>query len=127
VIDYTQGDYLQHGNTYDVIYDTVGATDFAACKRALGEHGRLVLGASSLPELLNGAWASMTSQHKVIAGPATEHAEDLGFLKEVAEAGQLKPLIDRTLPLERIVEAHAYVDTGRKRGSVVITIDHGTV
>jgi NADPH:quinone reductase-like Zn-dependent oxidoreductase len=125
VIDYTRGDYLARGDTYDVIYDTVGATDFRACERAMGQKARLVLASGSLPQILGSAWASMTTQHKLIAGPAKERAEHLGFLRELAEAGQLKPLIDRTFSLERIVEAHAYVDTGRKRGSVIITVDHG--
>jgi NADPH:quinone reductase-like Zn-dependent oxidoreductase len=125
VCDYTQGDYLNHGPTYDVIYDTVGATDFAHCQRSLGDRGRLVLGAGSLPQLLSSTWGSLTTKHKVIAGPARNPAADMAFLKEVAERGPRKPMIDRSFPLDQIVDAHAYVDTGRKRGSVIITVDPG--
>jgi NADPH:quinone reductase-like Zn-dependent oxidoreductase len=121
-IDYTQGDYLARGDKYDVIYDTVGATDFAACKPALHDEGRLVLAAGTLPQALGGAWVSMTTRNKVVAGAARVRVEDIRLLKELAEAGQYKPLIDRAFPLEQIVEAHTYVDTGRKRGSVVVTM-----
>jgi NADPH:quinone reductase-like Zn-dependent oxidoreductase len=64
----------------------------------------------------------MTSSKKVIGGPAAERAQDLFVIKELAEAGVFKPVIDRHYPLERIVEAHAHVDTGHKKGSVVITV-----
>jgi NADPH:quinone reductase-like Zn-dependent oxidoreductase len=66
----------------------------------------------------------MTSSKKVIAGPATERSADLRFLAELAEAGEFKPVIDRSYPFEQIVEAHSYVDTGRKKGNVIITLEH---
>lgn len=122
VIDYTRGGYLDGSTTYDVIYDTVGVHDHAACKAALTERGRLILAAASLPQILAGVWASMTTKHKVIAGPARENAEDVRFLRDAALQGKIRPLIDETFPLDRIVEAHARVDSGRKRGSVVVTM-----
>jgi len=64
----------------------------------------------------------MTSSKKVIAGPASGSAEDLRFLASLAESGQFKPVIDRRYPFERIAEAHRYVDTGRKKGNVVVTL-----
>jgi NADPH:quinone reductase-like Zn-dependent oxidoreductase len=70
-------------------------------------------------------WVAMTSSKKVIAGPATARGEDLRFLARLAEAGEFKPVIDRCYPFEQIAEAHSYVDTGRKKGNVIITLKHG--
>jgi NADPH:quinone reductase-like Zn-dependent oxidoreductase len=68
-------------------------------------------------------WAALTGSQRVFAGPAAEKPADLLVLKELAESGAFKPLIDRVFPFSRIVDAHAYVDTGRKKGSVVVTVD----
>jgi NADPH:quinone reductase-like Zn-dependent oxidoreductase len=67
-------------------------------------------------------WVSMTSGKKIVAGPATVRAEDVRLLAELARAGAFRPVIDRRYPFERIVEAHRYVDTGRKKGNVVVTL-----
>ena len=127
VIDYATEDFTASGETYDVIVDTVGTAPFSRSRNSLTEKGRLLLVLGGLPELLRAPWISMTSSRKVIAGPAVGRAEDLRFLAELAEAGEFKPVIDRRYPLELIVEAHRYVDTGRKKGNVVVTVGHGTV
>lgn len=124
VIDYTKEDFTQNGETYDVIVDTVGTAPFSRSKASLKEGGRLLMVLGGLPDMLQIPWVSMTSSKKIIAGPATGRAEDLRFLAELAEAGEFKPVIDRRYPFEQIAEAHRYVDTGRKRGNVIITLEH---
>ena len=124
VIDYTKEDFTQNGETYDVIVDTVGTAPFSRSKTSLKERGRLLMVLAGLPDMLQIPWVSMTSSKKVIAGPATGCAEDLRFLAGLAEAGEFKPVIDRRYPFEQIAEAHSYVDTGRKKGNVVITLEH---
>lgn len=122
VIDYTQEDFTRNGETYDVIVDTAGTAPFTRSKGSLKERGRLLQVLGSLPDLLRVPWVSLTSSKKIIAGPAAERAEDLRFLARLAETGEFKPVIDRRYPFEQIVEAHRYVDTGRKKGNVVITL-----
>lgn len=123
VIDYTREDFAAGGDTYDVIVDTVGNAPFSRSKNALEEKGRLLQVLGGLPDLLRAPWVSMTSRRKVIAGPSSGSAEDLRFLAGLAEAGEFTPVIDRRYPFERIADAHAYVETGRKKGNVVITLD----
>jgi NADPH:quinone reductase-like Zn-dependent oxidoreductase len=125
VIDYTQEDFTQNGEAYDVIVDTVGTAPFSRSKASLKERGRLLMVLAGLPDMLKIPWESMSSTKKIIAGPVTVRAEDLRFLAGLAEAGEFKPVIDRRYPFEQIAEAHRYVDTGRKKGNVVITLKHG--
>lgn len=122
VVDYTQEDFTESGETYDVIVDTAGTAPFSRSKKALNERGRLLLVNGRLPDMLKIPWVSLTSRKKVIGGVAAERAEDLRLLADLAVAGDFKPFIDRTYPFEDLVEAHRYVDTGRKRGNVVITV-----
>ena len=124
VIDYTKEDFTQNGKTYDVIVDTVGTAPFSCSKDSLKDGGRLLMVLAGLPDMLQIPWVSMTSNKKIIAGPATVRTEDLRFLAKLAEAGEFKPVIDRRYPFEQIVEAHRYVDTGRKKGNVIITLGH---
>lgn len=123
VIDYTREDFTLNGKTYDVVVDIAGTAPFSRSKGSLNERGRLLLILGGLPDMLQIPWVSMTSSKKVIAGPAAGRAEDLRFLAKLAEAGEFKPVIDRRYPLEQIAEAHRYVDTGHKRGNVVITVE----
>ena len=124
VIDYTQDDFTKDSETYDIIVDTVGTASFSRSKGSLKEGGRLLLVLGGLPDMLQMPWVAMTSSKRVIAGPAAERAEDLRFLAKLAEAGEFKPVIDRRYPFEHIAEAHRYVDTGRKKGNVIITMEH---
>lgn len=124
VIDYTQEDFTQNGQTYDVIVDNVGTAPFSRSKASLTERGRLLLVLATLPETLRIPWVSMTSKRKVIGGVARGRQEDLQFLAKLADAGDFRPVIDRRYPFERIVEAHRHLDTGHKKGNVVITLEH---
>jgi NADPH:quinone reductase-like Zn-dependent oxidoreductase len=122
VIDYTKEDFTKNGETYDIILVAAGATSFSRCKGSLNENGRLLMVLCGLPDMAQIPWAALTSSKRVFAGPAAESAQDLLVIKELAEAGAFKPVIDRHYPLQQIVEAHAYVDAGHKKGSVVITV-----
>lgn len=123
VIDYTKDDFTKDSETYDIIVDTVGTAPFSRSKGSLKEGGRLLLVLGGLPDMLQIPWVALTSSKRVIAGPAAERAEDLHFLAKLAEAGEFKPIIDRRYPFEQIAEAHSYVDTRRKKGNVVITME----
>lgn len=122
VIDYTKEDWVRSGETYDLLFDAVGKTSFPGCLSVLKNDG-VYLQAVAAPALsMRMRWAGMTSSRTLIGGTATPKAEDLNFLKELVEAGKVKPVIDRCYPLEQIVEAHRYVDQGHKKGDVVITV-----
>jgi NADPH:quinone reductase-like Zn-dependent oxidoreductase len=122
VIDYTKEDFTQNGETYDVIFDIPGKTSFGSVKDSLNENGLYLAGAGGLREFVQMAWTSLSGTKKVFAGQASEHQDDMVFLKELIEAGEIKPVVGRTYPIEQIVDAHRYLDTGHKRGNVVITI-----
>jgi NADPH:quinone reductase-like Zn-dependent oxidoreductase len=124
VIDYTREDFTATGETYDVIVDTAGTAPFSRSKASLREGGRLLLILGGLGDTLRVPWVSMTSSKRVVAGPSIGRAEGVRFLAELAERGEFKPVIDRCYRFEEIVEAHRYVDTGRKKGNVVITLGH---
>jgi NADPH:quinone reductase-like Zn-dependent oxidoreductase len=124
VIDYTQEDFTKSGETYDVIFDTVGKSSFSQSKSSLKQGGIYLPTRPSLPFFLQSLWTSMRGSKKAMIAEPTEHAEDLIFLKELIEAGKITSVIDRRYPLEQIAEAHQYVEKGHKKGNVVITLEH---
>ena len=122
VIDYTKEDFTKSGETFDVIFDVVGKSSFSGCMRSLKNEG-IYLQTVATPALsVRMRWASMTSSKKLIGGTATPKTENLIYLRELVEAGKIRPVIDRRYPLEQIVEAHRYVEAGHKKGNVVITV-----
>jgi NADPH:quinone reductase-like Zn-dependent oxidoreductase len=124
VIDYTTENFTENGQTYDLICETVGKTSFRACKNSLKPKGIYLAVAGGLKEAVQMLWTGVIGGKKVLMGPALGSREDLTFLKELIEAGKIKPVIDRRYPLEQTVEAHRYVDQGHKKGNVVITVEH---
>ena len=129
VIDYTREDFTKTGQTYDIIFDTVGKSSFSRCKGSLKQKGVYLSTVLGLPILLPMLWTSMIGSKKAMitltgARPSSEKTKDLVLLKELIEAGKVKPVIDRRYQLEQIIEAHRYVDKGHKKGNVVITVGH---
>lgn len=106
VLDYTAGDFTRHGDTYDLVFDAVGKLPAPQRKRALKPNGRSIN--------VNNTSGKMT-------------ADDLSFLKERMEAGQVRTVIDRCYPLAEIVDAHRYVEQGHKAGNVAIMVSHSSV
>jgi NADPH:quinone reductase-like Zn-dependent oxidoreductase len=122
VIDYTKEYFTKSGETYDIILDAVNKMSFSRCKNSLKRRGIYLTTFPTISFILQMLRTSMIGSKKAISGEASEKAEDLIFLKGLAEAGKIRPVIDRRYPLEKIVEAHRYVETGHKRGNVVITV-----
>lgn len=128
VIDYTQEDFTKNGQSYDIIFDTVGKSSFSQCKASLKPNG-IYLDSGNVSTVFPMLWTSLVGGKKAIMAAtylrsASETREDLALLKEMAEAGHIKAAIDRQYPLAQTAEAHTYVETGRKKGNVVINIPH---
>jgi NADPH:quinone reductase-like Zn-dependent oxidoreductase len=128
VIDYTKEDFTKSGQTYDIIFDTVGKSSFSRCKGSLTQKGVYLTatGLAVVPQML---WTSKIGSKKAILAltglmPSSEKTKNLVFIKELIEAGKIKAVIDRRYPLEQTAEAHRYVDKGHKKGNVVITVEH---
>jgi NADPH:quinone reductase-like Zn-dependent oxidoreductase len=101
VIDYTQEDFAEHGERYDLVFDAVGKTSAAKAEQVLAPGGSFVT---------------------VQKGLARGNTGDLFLLKDLVEAGEIRPVVDRRYPLEQAAEAHAYVEKGHKVGNVVIEV-----
>jgi NADPH:quinone reductase-like Zn-dependent oxidoreductase len=122
VIDYTQVDFATTGDTWDIIFDTTGTVTFSRCERSLKPGGRLVAVQGSFSQWLGLGKPSRASGKELITGVARPTLDDLRYIASLAASGELRPVIDRVFRLEDAAKAHAYVDTGRKRGSVVLRV-----
>ena len=123
VIDYTQEDFTKTVERYDVIFDVVRKSSFSGCIKLLNKKGIYLQTNHGMLRRIRGRLNSIRSSKKVISGTIPEATEDLIYLKELIEAGKVKSVIDRCYPLEQTSEAHRYVETGQKKGNVVIIVD----
>jgi NADPH:quinone reductase-like Zn-dependent oxidoreductase len=121
VIDYTQEDFTQNGEIYDVIFDVIGKISFSRSKASLKEQGTYLL-ANPVSQMVQALWTRMTTNRKVLMQTASGTVDDLVYLRELIEKGKLRTYIDRTYPLDEIVDAHRFVETGAKLGNIVIKI-----
>jgi NADPH:quinone reductase-like Zn-dependent oxidoreductase len=124
VIDYTQEDFTRDGETYDIVLDAVGKQTFMRCRRSLKPGGIYVAtdGFRNLPLAL---WTSRVGDKRAALALAKYTKPDVLFLKELIEAGKYRAVVDRSYPLEDVVEATRYVETQQKTGNVVLTLNGG--
>jgi NADPH:quinone reductase-like Zn-dependent oxidoreductase len=122
VIDYTREDFTKNGLTYDVIFDAVGKQSFSRCKGSLKRGGAYVA-TDGLRNIFLALWTSRIGDKKVLF-PIPPHytKETVLLIKQLIEAGKFRPVIDRSYPLEEVVEATRYVETEQKTGNVVLTV-----
>jgi NADPH:quinone reductase-like Zn-dependent oxidoreductase len=123
VIDYQQEDFTKNGKTYDVILDAVGKHSYRRCRHSLEPDG--VFGATELGFMWHApllALVTRSGSKRVVFAMARLTKQDVLFLKELIEAGEYRAVIDRSYPLEDVVEATRYVETGQKTGNVVLTV-----
>jgi NADPH:quinone reductase-like Zn-dependent oxidoreductase len=122
VVDYIREDFTRSGQMYDVIFDVVGASPYARSLRSLSKDGSYLIANPRLSLVPRGWWTSRTSTKRVFLTTSSPNKEDLLFLKELVETKVIKAVIDRIYPLEETVDAHRYVESGVKKGNVVITV-----
>ena len=122
VIDYTQQDFTQNGETYDVIFDILGHRSFARCKNSLRPDGILLYASFKGRALFDSLWTALFSRKKVVCSMAEEKTTSLMLVTELAEAGKIKAVIDKRFPLEQTAEAHRYIESGGRQGNVVLIV-----
>ena len=123
VIDYTREDFTEQSESYDLIFDVLGKSSFAQCKKVLKPNGRYLLASFKLKQLLQMMGTRITggpSGKKVICAFAPGSVKDLHAVRELIDAGKFKTVLDRTFPMEQAAEAHRYVEEGQKKASVAI-------
>lgn len=132
VIDYTAQDFTQNRERYDLIFDVLGKSSYSRCKRSLTPNGIYFPVSFKSQDLLDMLWTWIAARlprrrtgRRVICAVASERLEDLKTVKELVEAGAIVAVIDRTFPLEQVVEAHRYVEAGHRQGHVAITVTDG--
>ncbi|MBL1214991.1 MAG: NAD(P)-dependent alcohol dehydrogenase [Ignavibacteriae bacterium] len=129
VIDYTKDDFTNNGKSYDVVFDTIGKNPYNQCKNSLSENGIYLTAYITWSILFQMLFTTkiFKSRRKAMIlftglRKSSEKTADLKFIKELIESNKIKPVIDKKYPLEQITDAHKYVDTGHKKGNVIITL-----
>ena len=131
VVDYTAADFTRAGQAYDVIFDVAGKSSFSHCRPALNRAGVYLTTAPSPAILLQMPWTARVGSRKAVVAftglrAASEKRQDLLYLRDLAEASALAPVVDACYPLERIADAYRHIDAGHKRGNVVVTMNGHT-
>ncbi len=123
VIDYQKQDFTQSGETYDVIFDVLGRVSFARAANSLKPQGILLYASFKSRALLDMLRTALSGSKKVICAFSDEKVESLELVRELAEAGKIKTVIDKRFPLSQTAEAHRYIEAGHRQGNVVISMD----
>ena len=122
IIDYTRQKLSDTHQHFDVVFDTIGKSPYAESLSVLKPGGIYLLANPTLRQQLRSYWTQLTSGKRTTCRLAQNSAEDLNYLKQLIEQDKLKVVVDRCYPMEKIVEAHRYVEQGHKNGNVVVTI-----
>lgn len=122
VIDYTKEDFTEGGLIYNAIFDVVGKSPFKKSLESLSADGVYLIANPRLGTMIRGKRVSRRKTQRVVTEMTQQKKEDLIFLRELIEAGKLKTFIDRSYPLEDIAAAHRYVESGAKKGHLVIEV-----
>jgi NADPH:quinone reductase-like Zn-dependent oxidoreductase len=128
VIDYTRADFTGRHEAYDVVFDAVGKSSFRRCRRALRPGGTYLTTVPGLPVVLQALRTRRFGERTAVLAftglrPVRDKARDMALLLALADAGEIRPVVDRRWPLAQAADAHRYVDTGRKRGAAVLVVD----
>lgn len=124
-IDYAVQDFTQNGETYDVIFDILGVTPFSRGRRSLGPRGVLLYASFKGRHLLAMLRTSLARGRRAVCALAPGGLEDMLAVEELVEAGKINAIVDKRFPLEQAAEAHRYVETGQRKGSVAIVLGAG--
>lgn len=122
VLDYTKSDFCLSSDTYDVVFDTVGKTSYSNTLDSIKNSGYFLGSAFGLKDTLRAIYSSLIAKKKVKFGVISETSKDVEYLCRLIESNELQAVIDRQYTLEQLVEAHTYVETGHKKGCVVINV-----
>jgi NADPH:quinone reductase-like Zn-dependent oxidoreductase len=124
IVDYTKEDFTKTGDTYDIIFDTVGKSSFTHCKKVLKEKGKYVVTVMTLTGVIQSFLTKFGNRKKVIFAMSLNKTGALNFIRTLIEEGRLKTIIDKQYPLKELPSAHEYVEKGHKKGNVVITLSY---